>query len=82
MSERYPAQSDTADGIVKRRPTSKTPCKRCEYVAPDDSFAPAPKGCVCRDGCGYRRKRHTYCVETRRGTECLYCGDVRRMEPI
>jgi hypothetical protein len=36
----------------------------------------------CVDPLGYRRRTHTYLVEARRGTCCLFCGAVRPWEAL
>ncbi len=45
-------------------------------------WAPAPKGCLCTDAVGFKRKRHDYSISARDGMRCLHCNALSRMEPV
>jgi hypothetical protein len=60
------------------RHLSKLRIEWCD-PAPLDSYAPAPKRCVCRDAAGFKRKAHEYLVDSRQGRRCWACGALERM---
>ena len=49
-----------------------------EIAGADDAFAPAPEGCVCRDGAGYLRKAH----ELDGDGNCIFCRWPQAIEAV
>lgn len=66
---------------TRHRHLTPTQIRHCDPSALD-SYAPAPRGARCVDGTGYRRPAHEWLCETRRGTCCVWCGRLRRMEAL
>ena len=49
--------------------------------APTDHYATHLKG-KCQDSAGVHRTEHWYGMFTRQGWRCVYCRELRRMDPI
>jgi len=77
MSDNLSLYVETARAIAKARQHSKVPC-RLSSPAPRDRYAPAPKGCQCKDRAGYRRMRHEYDRDER----CVWCGRPQAMYSV
>ena len=53
------------------------------FCGPGDEevgYAPVRFMAKCVSPNGYKRKRHDYCVESRSGTRCLWCGGLQGWE--
>ncbi len=81
MANAYlPALDDYADAAMplnrlmnRHRPKTK--------IRPVPGEWPTFKGRhTCHDATGRWREKHSYIVECRRGTECVYCGRLRPWE--
>jgi len=59
---------------------------KCEIrhadAGPCDCYAPHPKRCVCCDSTGYMRRKHAFVESKSDGVHCVWCGALRRMEPL
>ncbi len=45
---------------------------------PEDAWAPVSFAPVCVDPNGYQRREHSFCVDTRRGPACCWCGRIQK----
>ena len=65
----------------RQRKVIRIPFPRHPVPEEDGKFAPFYGRHVCLSPSGRWRARHDYCVESRAGTRCLFCGVLRSWEP-